>query len=464
MKTIFITISDAEVSHNIVWSDVFRILKDKVRIVLFVNPKKAEYFRKKISSPNIIIEPSPPSSFPRMEEAFADIFLYSLHTNCIRVKIENSYYSGGNFIARAVKLFLWFCGRFYIVRWFWRKIYELAPDNSFDRFFGKYKPDAVFAANLTSVEDVRILKASRRFGTISFGMPKSWDNLTSKAFLRIFPDWLLVQTPFVKSDAVGQDYPEGRIKIAGFPKFDVYAKLDSLLPRDVFLRKLGLNPSWKTILYAGAGDQLAPYDEEILRDFLEEIKQGKVTVPVQIIVRPHPKYVYRKEIIPSSSLWVYDRPNEKKGEIIENFEFEEDVVAHLMNSVAHCDLLIHTASTLGIEAAIFDRPMITLAFDGTKKRSEALSVLRYYKYEHIKRVMATGGMKRANNLDELIQLTNDYLLHPERDREGRKQMARENAYVTDGKAGERVAEFILREVGLQSVVRKLSMRRRGSIT
>ena len=240
-----------------------------------------------------------------------------------------------------------------------------------------------------------------------------------------------------------QDYPEHRIAVVGFPKFDRYAKHRGLLPRDVFLRELGLDPGRRTILYAGAGDQLAPYDEEILRDLLEAIAQGKAAVPVQIIVRPHPKYLYRKEIIPSSSLWVYDRPNEKGGEAVENFEFEKEVEAHLMNSLAHCDLLIHSISTLGIEGAIFDRPMITLAFDGIKKLPAALSTARYYQYTHIKRVMATGGMRRADNLDELIRLTNDYLLHPEKDIEARKIMAREHAYTIDGKAGERIAAFLL---------------------
>lgn len=443
MKRVFITISDAEVSHNIVHSDVFRLLRDKVRIVLFVHSKKEDYFRNKFFFPNVSVESLPASSFPMIEEAFSDLFLYSLPTDCIRVKIEHSYYSGGNFFARAIKILLWFCGKFFIVRWLWRKIYQLIPDHSFDQFFKKYRPDAVFAANLISMEDAKILKAARRFGAMSFGMPKSWDNLTSKAFLRIFPDWLFVQNELVKGDAVRQDYPENRISVVGFPKFDVYARRDALIPRDVFLRKLGLDPSRKTILYAGAGDQLAPYDEEVLRDLLVAIEQGKLTAPTQVIVRPHPKYLYRKEIIPLSPLWVYDRPNEKGGKMIENFEFDQEVEAHLMNSVIHCDLLIHTVSTLGIEGAIFDRPTITLAFDGTQKVPEALSVARYYKYTHIKRVMTTGGMRRANNLEELLRLTNDYLLHPERDREERKKMARENAYLVDGKAGERIATFLL---------------------
>lgn len=443
VKTIFITISDAEISHNIVHSDVFRLLLDKVRMVLFVHPRKEDYFRNKFLPPNVSVESLPLPSFPWLEEAFADLFLYSLHTDSIKVKIDYSYHSGGNIIARAVKLFLWFLGKFFIIRWWWRRIYQLVPDRSFDRFFEKYRPDAVFAANLISGADARILKAGRRWGAVSIGMPKSWDNLTSKTFLQVFPDWLLVQNSLVKEDAIFLDYSENRIEIVGFPKFDIYARRDLLLPREVFLSKLGLDPSRKTILYAGAGDQLAPYDEEILRDFLVEIEQGKLAVPAQIIVRPHPKYVYRKEIIPPSRLWVYDRPNEKQGKIIENFEFEKEVEAHLMNSIAHCDLLIHTVSTLGIEGAVLDCPIITLAFDGTKKLPEVLSVSRYYKYEHIKRVIATGGMKRANNLDELIHLSSEYLLHPEYDREARKQIVRENAYVIDGKAGERIAAFFL---------------------
>lgn len=454
-KTIFIIIRDGEVSHNVLRTDVFRILKERAKLVLFVPSFKREYFEKKFASPEVIIETIPSPGSPRLETWFSRIFLYSLHSPSIKIKIEYAYRSGGTLAAYLIKKMLWYSGRFYPVRWWWRIFYRMLPDHSFDPYFKKYRSDLVFAANLVSDEDHRLLKTAKRFGIQSIGMPKGWDNLTLKTFLGVFPDWLLVQTPLIKKDAVTfLDYPEERIIVVGFPKFDIYANRSLATARDEFLRKFGLDPQKKTILYAGAGDQLAPHDEEILAEFLKAIERGKVAVPVQVIVRPHPKYRYRKEALPLKGFWVFDRPGKIVGSNEAHVEFEEEDVLHLMNSLLHSDLLVHTASTLGIEAAIFDKPPITIAFDGftlldnstltgLKKIDTALSVARYYEYVHYKRVIATGGMRVARSLEELINFTNEYLLYPERDREKRKIMAKENAYRIDGKAGERVASFIL---------------------
>jgi hypothetical protein len=446
-KTIFITIRDGEVAKNILLSGVYPSLQDHARIVIFVPQKKVSYFQKKFTAPNFYVEAIPRASFPRVEEAFSDLFLYSLHTKSIWTKIENSYFSGGSTTGRVVKKSLWYFGQWYFFRWFWRATYHFIPDHSFDRFFATYSPDLVFAANLIANEDVRLLKAARRFKITSVGMPKGWDNLTLKTFISVFPDWLLVQTELMKSDALSLDYPENRIVVVGFPKFDVYTKRELLIPREEFFKKLGLDPAKKTTLYAGAGDQLAPYDEEILRDFLAVVAAGKFGVPLQLIVRPHPKYHYRKEIIPASPDWVYDRPGTIVGTTEDDFEFEEKDIAHLMNSLAYCDLLIHTASTLGVEATIFDKPSIVISFDGSRRLPLALSSARYYQYVHYARVVAVGGMKVANSFDELVTYAGEYLLRPEIDQEGRARIFALNVEPFDGNAGKRVSEFLLAKLG-----------------
>ncbi len=447
MKTIFITISDGEVSKNILRTDIFPIIKNKAKLVLFVNKSKYEYFKKNFLSDNVLIEAIPVATFPKIEEIFSDIFLFSLHTESILVKIDFFHVSGGSFLGMSVKKLLWFFGKFFWYRQFIRLIYRLIPDRSFDHYFKKYNPDLIFAANLISNEDSRILKAARRFGVKSIGMPKGWDNLTLKTFLGFFPDLLMVPTPLMREDAMNfLDYPEKKIEVVGFSKFDIYLTKPKIT-REEFLVSLGLDPKKKTILYAGAGDQLAPYDEEILRNLLGVIDSGDIVVPVQILVRPHPKYVYRSEIIKQSKNWILDRPGKLIDSRQGNFEFEDRDIRHLVDTLFFCDVLIHTASTLGIEAAIFDKPSISIAFDGSEHLPSQLSVKRYYSYVHLKRVVDTGGMKVAYNFDELVGFLNDYLLNPKLDSRQRKHMLFENAYDIDGLAGRRIADFLVKNLG-----------------
>ncbi len=445
-QKILITLSDGEISKSILQTDIFPMLQKHMRVIFLVHPRKAEYYRAMLgSSAEVAILPKPESE--RKEEFWSDLFLYGVHTDSIRVKIEHSYRSGGTLVGKWIKLILWFFGAWYPYRAMIRKLFTINADHSFDALFATHSPDLVFAANLTSMDDARLLKAARKRGIPSIGMPKGWDNLTLKTFLPVFPDKLLVQTELMKKDAERLDYPSDSISVVGFPKFDVYADRALLLSRDVFMEKFDFDPKRPLILYAGAGDQLAPHDEEILADLLDAIEKGIIPGSPQVLVRPHPKYVYRAETIPNRPFWALDRPGSSVGSS-SDFEFSKDDVIHLMNSLYHADILIHTASTLGVEAAIFDRPMITLAYDGHAKLPDALSVNRYYSYDHLRRVLATSGMSVVHSFDELLQAIVQALKDPSGQREGRARIVRENAYMIDGKAGARVAEALIEEVNI----------------
>lgn len=439
MKTLFITISDGEVSKNILQTSIFAQLKKEFDIVLLVSPKQTQQYIKLMGhEATIEAMPKPPSQ--ALDEFFGDLFLYSMHTQSVRVKIEHSYASGGSILGKSIKNILWFFGRFGWYRFFWRSIYSHVPDYSLDALFTHYRPSVVFAANLTSVDDARLIRAARRFRVKSVGLPKGWDNLTLKTFLPIFPDLLLVQTEFMKQDAIALDYPPTRIQVVGFPKFDIYADKSKLVSRVEFMQAFGLDPARPLILYAGAGDQLAPHDEDILSEFLAAVEVGIIKGHPQVLVRPHPKYAYHPEHIPVRDFWALDLPGkrQKSGD----FYFDHADVVHLMNSLYHCDLLIHTASTLGVEAAIFDKPSITLAYDGKAQILPALSTARYNRYEHMQRVIVTGGMKVVENFETLVQYTNEYLQNHSLDEVERVRLVSENAGIIDGKAGDRVVQAL----------------------
>lgn len=438
-KTIFITIYDGAVSQNILRTDVFRILKEHAKIVLFVQKDKEDYFREQFGSSGVLIEVLPEPSRPAFERIFSRLALYGLPTRTVFSKIRYGWLKNKKVFLVLFELLLWILGHAKIFRLLLRRTYNAVPDNSFDIFFEKYSPSAVFAPNLVSDESFRLVKGARRRGVTSFGMPKGFDNLTSKTFFGVHPDWLLVQMPMVKEHAIRfMDFPKDKILAAGFSRFDIYKNKGSIVSRQEFCQKLGLDPLKKIILYAGAGDQMAPYDEEILADLLKSIEEGKVTFPAQVLVRPHPKYKYRSEILSPSPLWVLDLPGKRVGRSV---EFEKEDVAHLMNSLVHCDVLVHTASTLALEASIFDRPNISIGFDGDRILPLGLSVSRYYEYEHYKSLVDTGGIKVVFSPQELVSALNEYLSDPSRDSEGRKLIASQVGEV--GSAGQRTAEFIL---------------------
>jgi len=118
----------------------------------------------------------------------------------------------------------------------------------------------------------------------------------------------------------------------------------------------------------------------------------------------------------------------------------------LAELMCYSDVVVNMASTITIDAAAFDTPVVNTAFDGYKEQPYLRSSRRYYDYEHYKRVVDTGGVKISYSLDELIRQIQEYLDNPKLDAEGRARIREEQSYKLDGKASERIAEFLIRYV------------------
>ena len=87
-----------------------------------------------------------------------------------------------------------------------------------------------------------------------------------------------------------------------------------------------------------------------------------------------------------------------------------------------------------IEACIFDKPVISVGYP------PELAIAN--KYEFNKALNSTGAVTLAKSPEELGEAINTYLAHPEKDSEKRKEIVREHALFTDGKAWERTVTYI----------------------
>jgi CDP-glycerol glycerophosphotransferase (TagB/SpsB family) len=99
-------------------------------------------------------------------------------------------------------------------------------------------------------------------------------------------------------------------------------------------------------------------------------------------------------------------------------------------------------STLAIDAALCDTPVIGVAFDGLHQLPYSRSIRRAYDYTHYKPLVDTGGLRLVESEEEMIELVNRYLADPELDHDGRATIVREQAWKVDGRSGERVARLI----------------------
>jgi CDP-glycerol glycerophosphotransferase (TagB/SpsB family) len=450
VKTIFLTVYDGTIAQDILYSDAFRVMAREARLIYFAPESKIEYYRKRFEGQNVVFEIAPPATYPWFEGRFWLMTFHSIPTATVRIVTKGNYYSGMDSLPMyCFKRLVGFLGRFGAWHWFIRFLYKKVPDRSFAEYFEKYKPDLVFAPNMIGDQDMRMLKEAKKRGVKTIGMMKSWDNITSKAFVSVHPDWFLAQNEVMRNDLVRYvQYPANRITVTGFSRFDSYADHSLIVPRKEFCERMGIDPSKKILLYAAGGDALTVHDPEVIELLIRAIEKDIIPKNrVHLLLRPHPAYDSHEDRFRGIPFVTVDRPGHyvTPGKL-RSFEFENPDTLHLMNSLAHCDVKINTASTTSIEAAIFDKPIINIGFDGAADLPYVLSVRRFYDFEHYRNIAATGGIRVAWNKEELFKYVNEYLENPTRDSEGRKKIVALEIGNLDSKAGERVGREVVKHL------------------
>ena len=448
MRTIFIPIYDGMISKNILRTDVFEILRKRndLRIVLIVDPSKKETYQKEFNGPRIAIESPIKFQHKGFERAWVRFLAQIPRTQTIKLLITGSPLSPKkSFLKKFGLTLVSFIFDHKICRVILRKIdrlvfsgWQLAP------LFEKYKPALVFAPNVFAVPDVWALKQAQKRGIKNIGMIKSWDNPTSKGLFRVHPDKLIVHNHILENETAGiDDYPKERIFTSGIPQYDIYFRSFSLQKRENFWKKYGIDPNKKIILYLEPGLILAPHGEEIWQIMNEFLEKNKIKFPAEIFVSIHPAYSAKEEILKKLKHIKFVRLGEYANSGTKSWEFSNDDMLELMYAVKFSDLVINIGSTMNIEAAILDKPIINIAFDGFKKQDYGKSVRQYYDFNHLKNIIKTGGVKVARSQEELLEQINKLLIDPSIGREGRKRITQEQCVFTDGESGKRLGEYIL---------------------
>ena len=88
---------------------------------------------------------------------------------------------------------------------------------------------------------------------------------------------------------------------------------------------------------------------------------------------------------------------------------------------------------------------ISIGFDGYHKRPFHQSVTRLEHLTHFKHVLKTGSVKIVRSFRELFEHLDRYLKFPEQDREKRRDLIEKMCHSLDGRATERIADFVLKQ-------------------
>jgi CDP-glycerol glycerophosphotransferase (TagB/SpsB family) len=187
----------------------------------------------------------------------------------------------------------------------------------------------------------------------------------------------------------------------------------------------------------------------VLRVLVDAMASGAWHDPVQVLVRLHPRddlaAYARFEGMPHVIVEKPFRSTVPAGDGLA-IDITTDNQRHLANTLRHSDVVVNVASTIAIEAAIFDTPVVNVAFDGEQPSEFARSARRYYRFTHYVNVTRHGAVRVAEDPVQLVELVGRYLDDRSLDRDGRRRVTLEQCQFLDGRAADRVAKYVTDEL------------------
>jgi hypothetical protein len=312
----------------------------------------------------------------------------------------------------------------------------------------RMRPTVVVGASADGFPDTPWLIAAGLMGVPRAVWIRSWDNITTKC--ELIPDAELF---LVWSDLMERElrhyfprYDHRRVLKIGTPQFDGHQNPKNIIPRKEFCERMGLDPNRPIVLYCTGGTHICQNEHLIIKHVHQAVQELKDVRNPQLLVRLHPYFwdtnidLY-EEIQTNLAFWpkredATKRFNRSGAGLLEDYQI-------MLSSFYHQAVNVNIASTVTLDSAIYDRPIICIAYDGPQKLSRSLSVRRFYlDYEHFIQVINAQAVDVVWNHGELKNSLRQALLDPRRRSSERRRLIETECGVVDGKAGQRLAEVL----------------------
>ncbi|MFA5998228.1 MAG: CDP-glycerol glycerophosphotransferase family protein [Candidatus Paceibacterota bacterium] len=452
VKNVFFAMFEGVESKNILRTGIVKKVlasDSSTRAVLFMkNKERAEYYAKEFSDPRIIYEVIDAGNLGFADRIFSFLKFKFLQTETtdLRAKMIREE-RGVVYYYYSLVLHRILARSFFVSLFRWLDLI-LVRNISFDSYFERYNPTLILLANLFEDHETNFLRAAKKYSVFSVGLINSWDRVTARCVLRVLPDKLIVFNSTVKKEVIETNYVEpADIFISGLPQYDYYFSPIRVARKD-FLRKLGLEDDERIVFYSPIGGMFSNSDWEMIDLLYSMNSEGKFGEKVKIFVSFPPNDFIKEEELRKRPWLPYQYIGTRFSSVRStDWDIKGEELEDLKNLLFHASIVLCYASSLSIDAAIFDKPIININFEIKDNESLSKSPTAFYKMTHYEKALHAGGIRLVNNESELIEWIRRYLEDPSVDRDGRKRLVERQCEYTDGKSADRIAGYLCSFLG-----------------
>ncbi len=325
--------------------------------------------------------------------------------------------------------------------------------------FRQYQPELVVASTPGWRLDRFLLREAAQSGIPTAAVIVGWDNPSSYRLPGAPVDWINCWSEIQKQELVlGSDWPAERVHVGGIPSYDGYFRKTWLMPRQEYFALHGLDPQRKLLSYACSFVTFSPNYANI-ETLARLVHEERLREPCQLLIRLHPNHfmpgsLYEGEAQRVRAL-IADMPHVHLVEPVplggELGHYSGEDMPEKASMMAYSDIFLTVYSTMVVETAIHDRPIISVCIDvpgGWNTPGKfSLSLTEIAEWPTHQRFRAAGAGRVAFDAEQLQDDINRYLGNPQADGERRRAFIREECTFTDGSAGRRTGEYLLSRMG-----------------
>jgi hypothetical protein len=319
--------------------------------------------------------------------------------------------------------------------------------------FEKYQPDLVIASTPGWRLDRFLLRQAVSRGVPTASVIVGWDNPSSYSLPGADMDWATCWSEIQKEELLyGSDWKEGQIFIGGIPSYDGYFSKIWQMSKEEYFKLHKLDSERALIAYASSFITFSPNIQNI--EALARLVSGdQLARPSQLLIRLHPNHFMNVERFAAERQQVEalaaDYPHVHVVEPValggELGHYSGEDMPEKTSMMAHSDVFVTVYSTMVVEAAIHDTPVIGLCIDSLVgwpgKYTLPLSKIGGWPTHF--RFRDAGAGRVALTEAELLAHLNAYLADAGADADNRRQFIADEVTFTDGSAGKITAENIL---------------------
>jgi hypothetical protein len=322
--------------------------------------------------------------------------------------------------------------------------------------FEKYQPKLVISSTPGWRFDRYLLRESAARGVNTASIILGWDNSSSYSLPGADMDWATCWSEIQKEEMVdGSDWAPEQVSIGGIPTYDGYIEGRWLVGKEAYFQQHNLDPDRKLIAYANSFNTLSPNVQNVVA-LVKLVSEEQLNTPSQLLIRLHPNHFLDVPRFIGEREMIYQLAAEHEhihvvepvslGGSLGHYSGED--MPEKASMMAYADVFVTVYSTMAVETSVVGKPVVALCIDSETgwpgKYYLPLSQISHWPTHD--RFRKSNSGKVALNINELRQHLNFYLENPEADLDARKKFVRDEITYTDGSAGKKTAENILKMI------------------